>query len=108
MEKVEILFFFANANQKFNTLYSLVRRDFGELFDNSQQDRQRALQEHFGRSFTGIIREGEEQRLVESAEIGKEYNIDTRRLSFYEYHAFKKDYYKKIKAANKRSQANGS
>lgn len=44
--------------------------------------------------------------MVESAEIGKEYNIDTRRISFYEYHAFKKDYYRKIQAANKK--ANGS
>mgnify|MGYP006980273944 CR=1 FL=1 len=26
-------------------------------------------------------------------EIGKEYNIDTRKVSYYDYHAFKKDYY---------------
>jgi hypothetical protein len=43
--------------------------------------------------------------MVEEAEIGKEYNMNMRKLSFYEYHAFKKDYYRKIKESNKKAAA---
>lgn len=36
--------------------------------------------------------------MVEEAEIGKEYNLNIKKLSFFEYHAFKRDYYRKIEA----------
>jgi hypothetical protein len=41
--------------------------------------------------------------MVEEAEIGKEYNINMRKTSFYEYHAFKRDYYRKIKESNNKA-----
>jgi hypothetical protein len=43
--------------------------------------------------------------MVECAEIGKEYNLDMRKTSFYEYHAFKRDYYRKIKESNSKATA---
>jgi hypothetical protein len=43
--------------------------------------------------------------MVEEAEIGKEYNIDMRKKTFYEYHAFKRDYYRKIKESNGKATA---
>jgi hypothetical protein len=43
--------------------------------------------------------------MVEEAEIGKEYNINMRRLTFYEYHAFKRDYYRKITESNSKATA---
>lgn len=46
--------------------------------------------------------------MVEGAEIGKEFNISFEamgKLSFYQYHAFKRDYYRKIKESNRKATA---
>jgi hypothetical protein len=79
----------------------VVRRNFGELYESFEGIRQDTIPEHFGRYFSSVINESIEQRMVESAEIGKEYNINMERKSFYEYHAFKRDYYQKIKAQSR-------
>ena len=78
-------FFFAYSYQRFSTLYRIIGKRFGELFEGNGENKERTPKDNF----QAIIQTRKDEQFVNNIRIADESGLSTEafnRLTLYEYY----------------------